>query len=121
MDEDPSSEDGRRLPCRQIAQSDAIQEYGRAVGGTSCGCRSPRPTARPRSSTCRPGPGYLRVGFAIHDGTGDFDDAWPSLGAYLTDVADVLNHGGSVKGWSPFLIGDGELSLGPDRPHRAQR
>jgi hypothetical protein len=24
-------------------------------------------------------------------------------------VADVLDHGGSVKSWSPFLIGDGEL------------
>jgi cell wall assembly regulator SMI1 len=50
----------------------------------------------------RPGPGYLRVGFAIHDGTGDFDDGWPSLGAYLTDVADVLDHGGSVKSCRRF-------------------
>jgi cell wall assembly regulator SMI1 len=58
----------------------------------------------------RPGPGYLRVGFAIHDSTGDFDDAWPSLGAYLTEVADVLDNGGAVRGaWAPFLIGAGEL------------
>jgi cell wall assembly regulator SMI1 len=57
----------------------------------------------------RPGPGYLRMGWAVHDGTGDFDDGWPSLGAYLTDVADVLDHGGTVRAWIPYLIGTTEL------------
>ncbi|MBQ0906807.1 SMI1/KNR4 family protein [Micromonospora sp. U21] len=55
----------------------------------------------------RPGPGYARVGVAPHDNPGDFSEAWPSLGAYLTNVADALETSGAVGAWHPYLtVGD---------------
>ena len=62
----------------------------------------------------RPGPGFARVGWAPHDNPADFSDAWPSLGAYLTAVADALETGGATGVWYPYLTTDGTLwwSLG---------
>jgi cell wall assembly regulator SMI1 len=57
----------------------------------------------------RPGPGYGRLGWAVHDSGGDFDEAWPSLGAYLTEVAGALLNSTGVNGWYPYLNVDGEL------------
>ncbi|MFJ6486522.1 SMI1/KNR4 family protein [Streptomyces sp. NPDC091682] len=57
----------------------------------------------------REGPQQGRVGSAAHDETASFADGWPSLSAYLNDVADVLDHGGTVGPWAPFLTTDGEL------------
>jgi cell wall assembly regulator SMI1 len=57
----------------------------------------------------RPGPGHARVGSAPHSNPADFSDAWPSLAAYLTAVADALDTGGTVGEWSPFLTADGAL------------
>jgi cell wall assembly regulator SMI1 len=51
----------------------------------------------------RPGPGFARVGEAPHDNPGDFSQAWPSLGAYLANVADALETGGAVGAWNPYL------------------
>lgn len=59
----------------------------------------------------RPGPGQGRLGTAEHDGTGNFENAWRSLGAYLASTARVLMHGGSSSGghddgspyWFPYL------------------
>ncbi|WP_073264535.1 SMI1/KNR4 family protein [Cryptosporangium aurantiacum] len=50
-----------------------------------------------------------RLGWAPHDNPGTFADAWPSLTAYLTAVADALDAGGTVGAWSPFLRPDGTL------------
>lgn len=57
----------------------------------------------------RPGPGYARVGWAPHDNPGDFSEAWPSLGAYLTNVADALDSSGAVGAWHPYLTVRNEL------------
>lgn len=57
----------------------------------------------------RPGPGYERLGWAVHDGGGSFDGAWPTLGAYLTDTAEALDNGAGVNGWYPYLTAFGEL------------
>jgi cell wall assembly regulator SMI1 len=57
----------------------------------------------------RPGPGFGRLGSAVHDDAGSFVDAWPSLGAYLTETADALETGGAVRVWRPYLIADREL------------
>ncbi len=57
----------------------------------------------------REGPQQGRLGTACHDDTGHFDDGWPSLGAYLAEVADVLDHGGLADGCAPYLTCDGEL------------
>jgi cell wall assembly regulator SMI1 len=61
----------------------------------------------------RPGPGQGRLGWSSHDGSSNFQ-GWPSLGAYLQAVADVLMTGretsGSVGGWGPPLLSSaGEL------------
>ncbi|MEU8242386.1 SMI1/KNR4 family protein [Actinoplanes missouriensis] len=57
----------------------------------------------------RPGPGHGRLGMAPHDNPADFTGAWPSLGAYLTAVADALHTGGPVGEWHPYLTEDDEL------------
>ncbi|MET9687334.1 SMI1/KNR4 family protein [Streptomyces sp. NPDC006514] len=57
----------------------------------------------------REGPQQGRLGTACHDGTGHFDDGWPSLAAYLAEVADALDHGGLVDGYAPYLTCDGGL------------
>lgn len=57
----------------------------------------------------RDGPLQGRLGSAAHDDTGYFDDGWPSLGAYLGEVADVLECGGEVGVWVPYLTVDREL------------
>ncbi len=74
----------------------------------------------------RPGPGQGRVGVAVHDGGGDFSDAWPSLTAYLHAVAEALHVGGGVGPWYPYLrvddglwwdfAGESELNGEPLRP-----
>lgn len=40
---------------------------------------------------------------------GQFDDGWPSLGAYLHQVADTLEFGGTVNELTPHLTPEGEL------------
>src|ERR1700730_10723667 len=60
----------------------------------------------------RPGPGFGRLGFAVHDSTGDFTTAWPSLAAYLTATAEALVLGGDVHAWYPYLTVQGELWWG---------
>ncbi|MFE1088997.1 SMI1/KNR4 family protein [Streptomyces albidoflavus] len=58
----------------------------------------------------RPGPDQGRLGMAYHDDCGVFADGWPSLAAYLTEVAEVLEKGGAVGGtWVPYLTTEGEL------------
>ncbi|MGW9282980.1 SMI1/KNR4 family protein [Streptomyces diastaticus] len=58
----------------------------------------------------RPGPDQGRLGMAYHDDCGVFEGGWPSLSAYLTEVAEVLEKGGAVGGtWVPYLTCDGEL------------
>ena len=57
----------------------------------------------------RPGPGQGRLGIAPHDNPADFTEGWPSLGAYLTAVADGLEHRGSVGPWHPYLTVEDEL------------
>ena len=57
----------------------------------------------------RPGPGHGRVGFAPHDNPAHFDDAWPSLTAYLTAVADALDTGGTVGAWRAYVRAGGGL------------
>lgn len=57
----------------------------------------------------RPGPDHGRLGWAVHDNGGNFDDAWPTVGDYLAAVADGLTHGGEVKGWQPYMTNTGEL------------
>lgn len=64
----------------------------------------------------RPGPGYGRVGCTAHDGLGDFDAAWPTLGTYLTEVADALAAGIPVRYWLPYLTVDGELWWSTENP-----
>lgn len=56
----------------------------------------------------RPGETYGQVGTVYHDESG-LQDTWPSLGAYLTEVADVLEHGGTVGLAAPYLTQDGGL------------
>ncbi|MFC6015126.1 SMI1/KNR4 family protein [Plantactinospora solaniradicis] len=60
----------------------------------------------------RPGPGYGRLGWAIHDDRGTFDGAWPSLGAYLAETAEVLASGGEVRRRVPYLTVDNRLWWG---------
>ncbi|GAA4606517.1 hypothetical protein GCM10023107_76890 [Actinoplanes octamycinicus] len=57
----------------------------------------------------RPGSGRGRLGFAPNSDAGDFSTAWPSLGAYLTAVADALERGGTVGLWHPGHAADGTL------------
>lgn len=58
----------------------------------------------------REGPYQGRTGMRYHDEGALFDEGWPSLAAYLEEVADVLEHGGAVDGyWAPYLTEDGEL------------
>jgi cell wall assembly regulator SMI1 len=74
----------------------------------------------------RPGPGRGRLGMAPTSNPADFADAWPSLTAYLTAVADALEQGGAVGEWHPYvaedetlwwdLAGRTELGGGPLRP-----
>jgi cell wall assembly regulator SMI1 len=65
----------------------------------------------------RPGPDHGRLGMAYHDSSGDFSESWPSLPAYLADVARSLYSGAGVGEWYPYLLSDGTLwwDLGPDR------
>jgi cell wall assembly regulator SMI1 len=56
----------------------------------------------------REGETYGVLGTVHHD-EGGLQDTWPSLGAYLTEVADVLDHGGTVGLSAPYLGPDGEL------------
>jgi cell wall assembly regulator SMI1 len=58
--------------------------------------------------------GRAPVGWAPHDNPGDFSDGWPSLGDYLTNVADALETSGAVGAWHPYLTIRDELwwSLG---------
>jgi cell wall assembly regulator SMI1 len=57
----------------------------------------------------RPGPRHAQLGIAPHDNPADFSDAWPSLCAYLTAVADALEVGGAVGEWHPYVIDDETL------------
>ncbi|MEZ0096307.1 SMI1/KNR4 family protein [Streptacidiphilus sp. EB129] len=57
----------------------------------------------------RDGPHQGRVGTAPHDDTGSFDNGWPSLAAYLHDVAEALDCGGEVHQLAPFLTTDPKL------------
>ena len=57
----------------------------------------------------RPGPYRGRLGMAPTSNPADFSDAWPSLCAYLTAVADALEQGGTVGEWYPYLIEDQTL------------
>jgi cell wall assembly regulator SMI1 len=57
----------------------------------------------------RAGPGYGRLGWAVHDNGGNFDGAWPTLGVYLAETAEALLNGTAVKGWYPYLTLDGDL------------
>jgi cell wall assembly regulator SMI1 len=60
----------------------------------------------------RPGSGFGRVGWAPTSNPADFSDAWPSLEAYLTIVADALETGGAAGVWYPYLTIDGALWWG---------
>jgi hypothetical protein len=57
-----------------------------------------------------------RLGWAVHDGCGDFSDAWPSLAEYLHAVAEALTSGGGVRNLYPYLTSAGQLwwDNGPD-------
>ncbi|MBC3839304.1 hypothetical protein GXW82_01115 [Streptacidiphilus sp. 4-A2] len=57
----------------------------------------------------RAGPQQGRVGSTAHDDTGSFADGWPNLAAYLNEVADVLEFGGEVGFWAPYLTTRREL------------
>ncbi|MFI5998686.1 SMI1/KNR4 family protein [Streptomyces sp. NPDC051362] len=59
----------------------------------------------------RTGPEQGRIGSAPHDDSGQFGDGlgWSSLGAYLHQVAEALEFGGTVSELSPYLTPDGEL------------
>ncbi|MGW6859481.1 SMI1/KNR4 family protein [Streptomyces xanthophaeus] len=57
----------------------------------------------------REGPEQGRLGTSCHDDTGHFGGGWPSLAAYLAEVADVLEYGGMADGCVPYLTGEGEL------------
>ncbi|MDI6102180.1 hypothetical protein QLQ12_26540 [Actinoplanes sp. NEAU-A12] len=57
----------------------------------------------------RDGPGHGRLGWAPTSNPGYFADGWPSLGAYLTAVADALEDGGQVGEWQPYLTVTGNL------------
>ena len=57
----------------------------------------------------RPGTGQARIGWAPHDNPADFSDGWPSLAAYLTDVADALDDGRAVGARHPYLTIRDEL------------
>ena len=61
----------------------------------------------------RPGPGHGRLGWRRNTEEGKFENgdalvAWPTLSAYLSEVADILHHGGEVAGWRP-LTEDNEM------------
>jgi cell wall assembly regulator SMI1 len=65
----------------------------------------------------RPGPGYGRLGMRYHDDSADFSGGWPSLAAYLHEVAQALYSGADLPWYErdgvrsdyPFLTGDREL------------
>ncbi|MGP3991869.1 SMI1/KNR4 family protein [Streptomyces sp. 3N207] len=57
----------------------------------------------------RPGPEQGRIGSAPHDGSGEFDGGWPSLGSYLHQVAETLEFGGTVSELAPYLTPEKEL------------
>ncbi|MEV0647532.1 SMI1/KNR4 family protein [Phytomonospora sp. NPDC050363] len=54
----------------------------------------------------RPGPDHGRLGWAVHDNGGDFDEAWPDLAAYMHAVAEAYYAGGPVEHSYPYLLGD---------------
>ncbi|NBE53680.1 SMI1/KNR4 family protein [Streptomyces boluensis] len=49
------------------------------------------------------------VGTVFHDDAGIQDADWSSLGSYLHDVAEVLEHGGKLGRSVPYLTDGGEL------------
>ncbi|MBZ9640918.1 SMI1/KNR4 family protein [Streptomyces sp. PSKA30] len=59
----------------------------------------------------RPGPGQGRIGSALRDDNGNFDGdwGWPSLEAYLFQVAEALEFGDPVGDLVPYLKPNGEL------------
>lgn len=58
----------------------------------------------------REGPGQGALSMTYHDDIGLVPPSWPSLAAYLQEVADVLERGGAVdEEWAPFLRENGEL------------
>ncbi|BCY12323.1 hypothetical protein L3i22_074110 [Actinoplanes sp. L3-i22] len=57
----------------------------------------------------RPGVGQGRLGLAPNSSGGDFSAAYPSLGAYLTVVADAFEAGGAVGVWHLYFAADGEI------------
>ncbi|GAA1639358.1 hypothetical protein [Actinoplanes couchii] len=50
-----------------------------------------------------------RVGLAPTSDAAHFEDGWPSLGAYLSAVADSLENGTMIGEWRPYLTAAGEL------------
>lgn len=59
----------------------------------------------------RPGPGYGRLGWVYHDGSGVTDSS-PDLAAYLHEVAEALDGGRPVGLMHAYLLGvDGEAEL----------
>jgi cell wall assembly regulator SMI1 len=57
----------------------------------------------------RTGPDHGRLGFAPNNDGGDFSDAYPSLGVYLTRVAEALETGTAIGYWHPYFTADGEI------------
>ena len=57
----------------------------------------------------REGPGQGVLSKTYHDDIGLVGPTWPSLAAYLTEVADVLERGGMVAELAPVLMPDGRL------------
>ncbi|MBW6439051.1 SMI1/KNR4 family protein [Actinoplanes hulinensis] len=57
----------------------------------------------------RPGPHHAQLGMAPTGNPADFSNAWPSLSAYLTAVADALEQGGVVGEWHPYVTEDQTL------------
>jgi cell wall assembly regulator SMI1 len=55
----------------------------------------------------RPGPTHRQLGMAYVYREGTFDDyvCWPSLPAYLAEVATALAAGQPVRDWKPYLFG----------------
>jgi cell wall assembly regulator SMI1 len=105
-----------RQMCMEVAES--IDGFTARSGGEPWWHESWLPFAESDGDSqvidLRPGPGYGRLGWALHDNNGSFDDAWPTLGAYLAETAEALaSGGGGVNGWQPYLTVDGELWWNP--------
>ncbi|WP_151769612.1 SMI1/KNR4 family protein [Streptomyces abyssomicinicus] len=61
----------------------------------------------------REGPHQGRLGERRHDDCGHFGGGWPTLAAYLEEVADTLESGGTVGSLAPFL-GEGYVDGMPE-------